>query len=776
MAKFTTQEFTEVTNISGNVIVFKNNNACSLIEASSINFHLLGAEEQDAKIYSYMAFLNSLNFPVQIFLTSKKVSLSSYITMLEEKIKAAADSFIKTNLSSYKEFIQHLTKDEVHLDKRIYIVVPFSPLEMGTTASARRAVGGQADSELLLFAKNSLESKAKLVISQLQRVGISGRVLGGKQILNLFYELFNQNSLPPDFEEKNKISPPDIIAPRYVEIDFKNIKVDNKFHRTFFVTDYPRYVSPGWLSTLINYKETMNISMFIYPIGEADILENLRRKIGELEATIETDEEDGRESDPKVTTALEDALRLQDELAKGLEKLFQFGLYITLSADTIEDLNEKTKQLTSLLASNLIIAKQATLQMEDGFKTTLPMGNDRLFITRNMDTTTLASIFPFASYELSQPNGVLYGINTLNSSLVVIDRFSFENANEVVFGKSGSGKSFLVKLEVLRQIMLGTEILIIDPEEEYKTLSRALGGEYISFSSSSPVKINPFALNPDDQSEGQLGAKILSLHSLLKIMVKIESPVEEALLDRAIILTYKQKGITSNPESYKNTPPILEDLYNNLLSAKETGAKDLGFRLEKFIKGGFAGLFNQQTNYNVKKKLTVFSLKELEESLRPLGMYVVLDFIWNRVKSDLKKRILVVDEAWYLVKNSDSAAFLQGIIKRARKYFLGVTTLTQDIEDFLSSDYGKTILSNSSIQILLKQSPTALNKIGEVFLLSEGEKQFLLSAQVGEGLLFAGQNHVTTQFTSSESEYKLVTSKPEDILKMREEKASNENG
>lgn len=569
--------------------------------------------------------------------------------------------------------------------------------------------------------------------------------------------------------KQGSVSLVDLIAPSSVEVDFRHIRVGDKFFRTFFVVDYPRQVSPNWLSILTDYKETMNTSIFIYPVESRDVLTNLRRKIAEMEATIQSDSEQGLQPDPKINAALEDAVALREELARGLERFFQFGLYITLVAENLEELDRKSKEITSLLASNLLVIKPATLQMEEGFKTTIPTGTDHLFITRNMDTTSVASTFPFTSYEISHPNGILYGINTLNNSLAVIDRFSFENANEVVFGKSGAGKSFLVKLEILRQMMFDAEILIIDPEDEYKALCHSLDGEYISFSKESEVKINPFSLLSEDMTEAQLGIKILSLHGLLKTMLGEMTPAQEAIMDRALVLTFKQKGITPDPSTYNNEPPILEDLYKTLLNMEEPEAKDLAFRLEKYVKGGFAGLFNAQTNYDVKNQLTVFSIKQLEDVLRPIAMHVILDFVWNRVRTKLKKRILVVDEAWYLMKHPDSASFLQGIAKRARKYFLGVTTLTQDVEDFLNNDYGKSILSSSSIQVLLKQNSSEVEVLGKALNLSEGEKQYLLTSQVGEGLLFAGQNHITAQFAASQFEYDIITSKPQDIVEQREQ-------
>ena len=560
----------------------------------------------------------------------------------------------------------------------------------------------------------------------------------------------------------------DIIAPSAVEVDFKHVRVGDRYYRTFFVVDYPRQVSPNWLSTIIDYKETMNIAMYTFPVESKDVLSNLRRKIGELQATIDSEYKQGLEPDPKVQAALEDAIALREELARGLERFFQFGLYVTIAADSPKELDEKCKQFTTTVASNMLVMKPATLQMEAAYKTTMPQGEDKLLITRNMDTSSVAMTFPFTSYEISQENGLLYGVNTINNSLVVIDRFSFENANEVVFGKSGSGKSFQVKLEILRQMMFETEILVIDPEDEYRDLCHSLDGEYITFSKTSEVKLNPFALNPDELSEAQLGIKILSIHGLLKAMLGESTPTQDAMMDRAIVQSYKQKGITPDPSTYKNEPPILEDLYKTLLNMEEQEAKDLAFRLEKYVKGGFSGLFNNQTNYDVRNQLTVFSIKQLEDALRPIAMHVILDFIWGRVRTKLKKRILVVDEAWYMMRHPDSAAFLQGLAKRARKYYLGVTTLTQDIEDFLNNDYGRAIVSNSSIQILLKQGSAEVEALAKAFNLSEGEKQFLLTAQVGEGLLFAGQNHITAQFIASQFEYNLITSKPQDIIEKDE--------
>ena len=565
------------------------------------------------------------------------------------------------------------------------------------------------------------------------------------------------------------VSVPDIIAPPAIEVDFDYLKIGNKFLRTLFIAGYPRFVTANWLSPLINFDHSLDIAMYIYPVEGKGVLDNLRRKIAEMEAEIQTDLERGRIINPSTQAKLEDARELQQQLVKGAERFFQFGLYVTISAESVEELNKVTKEVTSTLGSLLIIAKSATLQMEDGLKTTVPTCVDKLMITRNMDTTSLATTFPFTSSELTSNEGVLYGINEHNDSLIIFDRFSLENADSVIFAKSGAGKSYMVKLEALRSLMFGTEIITIDPEAEYKNLSEAVGGEYITFGFRSKAKINPFDLAPVYQEgENELGLKIMSLHSLFKVIMGQLNPSEEAILDRALVLTYKMKGITSDPTTQKNEPPLMEDLYKALIGMEEPQARSLADRIEKFVKGSFVGIFDQHSNIDITNPFTVFSLKDLEDTLRPIAMFIILDYIWTKIKKDMKKRILVVDEAWYLMKYPDSANFLYSIAKRARKYYLGVTTITQDVEDFLGSDFGKAIITNSSIQVLMKQSSAAIDKIAQVFYLSQGEKQLLLSADIGEGLFFVGPNHVAARVIASPEEHRLITTNPAELIKKSE--------
>ncbi len=579
-----------------------------------------------------------------------------------------------------------------------------------------------------------------------------------------------KDQVVPEAAEKklsstNQSSVQDILAPSVIEVDFDHLKINNRFVRTMFVAGYPRYVSANWLSPLINFEQSLDTSLFIYPVESKTILDDLRRKIAEMEAEISTDAERGRVIDPATQAKLEDALTMQEQLTKGIERFFQFGLYITLSADTIEKLNQTSKEIESTLASLLIIPKYATLQMEEGFKTTLPLALDFLNITRNMDTTSLATTFPFTSSELTANEGIMYGINENNGSLIIFDRFTLENYNSVIFAKAGAGKSFLVKLEILRSFMFDAEIVVIDPENEYETLCNAVGGENILFSFNSKSKINPFDLaQVREEGENELNQKILSLHSLFKVIMGNTTASEEALLDRALMATYQMKGITQDSATQTKEPPLMEDLYKTLIGMEDPLSRSLADRIEKFVKGSFSGIFDQHSNVDIKNKFTVFSLRDLEASLRPIAMFIILDFIWTKVRKELKKRILVVDEAWFMMRTPDSADFLNSIAKRARKYYLGLTTVTQDVEDFLKDDIGKSIITNSSIQVLMKQHPAAVEKVGSVFYLSEGEKQFLLSCEIGEGLFFAGNNHVAVKVVASPQEHQLITSKPQEIL------------
>ncbi|EKE12938.1 MAG: hypothetical protein ACD_13C00114G0005 [uncultured bacterium] len=574
--------------------------------------------------------------------------------------------------------------------------------------------------------------------------------------------------ISPSFSVMNqKMNLLDVISPQSVEVDFDYLKINDVYFRTIFVGGYPRFVAPGWLEPVVNIDTSLDISFYIYPVDGKSVLDDLRRKIAEMEAEMTTDIERGKIVDPFTQAKLEDAQALQEQLVKGIERFYEFGFYITIPANSPEELNQITKQVESQLGSLMIVSKHAILDMSEGFTATAPFGIDRLNITRNMDTTSVATTFPLTSTELSSDRGVLFGINSQNESFIIFDRFSLQNANMTIFATSGAGKSYFVKLEAIRSLMVGIETIVIDPESEYKTIAEAVGGEYISFSYNSTAKINPFDLSQiREEGENQLGLKILSLHSLMKVIMGAITPTQEALLDRALIITYKAKGITMDPDTQGKEPPLMEDLYKTLIGMEVPDALDLAARIEKFVKGSFVGIFDQQTNINITNPFTVFSVKDLQDALRPIAMFIILDYIWTRVKKDLKKRILIVDEAWHMMRYPDTAQFLWSVVKRARKYYLGLTTITQDVEDFLGQDIGKAIVTNSAMQVLLKQSPAAIDKIGEVFYLSQGEKRLLLAANVGEGIFFAGPHHAPIRIVASDNENKLITTKPQEVIKV----------
>lgn len=558
----------------------------------------------------------------------------------------------------------------------------------------------------------------------------------------------------------------DLIAPPSMEITGDHIRIGTRFARTIYVYGYPRQIFTGWLSPIINLDEVIDISLYIYPVESQVVLNNLRRKVGQLEATYEINAEKGKVRDPGVEAAIMDAEELRDKLQVGEERFFRFGLYCTMYADSLEELKETHRKIEGIFGQNLIYTKTASMQQEPAFNSTLPLAHDQLQVARNMDTGALSTSFPFTSAELSRNEGVLYGINRHNNGLVLFDRFSLENANMVVFAKSGAGKSFAVKLETLRSLMLGTEVIIIDPEDEYRTLCEAVGGTYLRLSLASQNRLNPFDLPhvlDSEDADNALRANIITLHGLLRLMMGGDqsplTPAMDADLDVALINTYAKAGITNDPLTHGATPPTMLDLYKTLSEMSGNGP-DLAQRLRQYTTGTFAGIFSEQSNVNLDNKFVVFNIRDLEDELRPVGMYIVLNYIWNKVKSDKRRRLLVVDEAWQLMKYEDSANFMFSIAKRARKYFLGVTTISQDVDDFLSSRMGRAVVSNSSLQLLLKQAPSSVDLIGETFKLTAEEKARLTTFPVGEGLFFAGLNHVIIRVLASQTEGQLITTNP----------------
>ncbi len=561
----------------------------------------------------------------------------------------------------------------------------------------------------------------------------------------------------------------DLIAPSSIDVQYNNIRVEGMYARTLIVYSYPRYLDTNWMSPLVNFDVTMDISQFIYPIESAKIMRVLTKKVTQMQSAMAINQEKGLIRDPALETAYEDAEQLRTEIQRGQEKFFQFAMYITIYSDKLKNIEKATKQMESVLGSKLILTKRADMRMEHGFNSTIPLCLDELEIYRNMNTGPLSTTFPFSSSDLTSNEGILYGLNRHNDSLIIFDRFSLPNANSVVFAISGAGKSYAVKLEILRYLMMGTDVIVIDPENEYEALAQTVGGSYLKVSLTSERRINPFDLpSPLKDEELQPGdllrANVITLMGLLKIMLGGMTPVEEGIMDKALNDVYALKGITMDMIDPSGKPvPTMEDLHSLLINME--GAKDLAQRLEKFTTGTYSGIFNKPTNVDMKSGLVIFSIRDLEDSLRPIAMYIILNYIWAKVRSELKRRMLVVDEAWTMMQHEDSAKFLFGLVKRARKYYLGIANITQDVEDFVKSSYGKPIVTNSAMQLLLKQSPASIEVLQKVFNLTDGEKYMLLNSGVGQGLFFAGLKHVAIQIIASYTEDKIITTNPEEILR-----------
>jgi len=560
----------------------------------------------------------------------------------------------------------------------------------------------------------------------------------------------------------------DLIAPSAIEVQSTHIRLNGKYVRTVFVISYPRYISVGWFAPIINLNYTLDISMFFYPMQPEIVLKQLKNKVGVLEQQIVADAEKGAPRDPLRETALRDIEKLRDDLTQGIEHFFQFALYVTIYADTEDKLEVLTGDIEAQFSSKLIFAKRVLYQAEQGFNSTIPLLKDEIQISSNMNSSPIASSFPFISADLTSDDGILFGINRHNNSLILFDRFSLQNANSVVFATSGAGKSYAVKLEVLRSLMVGTEVIIIDPEREYKHLSDAVGGTYVNISLAAESKINPFDLprsvGEEVKTEDIIRSAIIIIKGLIKLMVGDLTPEEDSLVDRALLETYAKKDITPSSDLDKIDPPVMKD-FQEILDGM-VGGESLARRIDKYTNGTFSGLFNAPTNVKMNNQLVIFSVRDLEDELRPLATYNIINYIWNVVRAELKKRVLVIDEAWWLLQHEDSAKFIFALVKRARKYYLGVTNITQDVNDFLTSTYGQAIINNSALQLLLKQSPAAIDLIQKTFLLTEGEKFLLLEGGVGEGIFFAGQKHAAIKVVASYTEDQLITSDPRQLLEI----------
>jgi conjugal transfer ATP-binding protein TraC len=577
--------------------------------------------------------------------------------------------------------------------------------------------------------------------------------------------------LPQQIYDSSSLELKDVIAPSAIKVTPKELNLGEKVVRSFFVISYPRYLAESWFAPIINLDKVFDISIFIEPIETAQVLRTFQKKVAEVQSQINAREAKGLVRNPMLDTAYQDLENLRDQLQQAQERLFDVGLYMTIYGDSDAELDKIESEIKSILEAKLVYVKPALFQQEQGFKTTIPLGTDDLKVYSKLNSSPLSSLFPFVSFDLTSDKGILYGINRHNSSLILFDRFSLENYNSITFAKSGSGKSYTTKLEILRTLMFDTDVIVMDPEKEYEYLAEAVGGRFFNISLNSEHHINPFELPLPGEGESfanVLRSNIINLVGLFRIMMGGLTPEEDAIIDRAITETYALKDITADADFSNNEPPLMSD-FELVLSGME-GGDSLAQRLTKYTRGTWAGFINRPSNIDINKKFVVFSLRDMEDELKPIAMYIVMHYIWNTIRKKLKKRLLVIDEAWWMMKSEDTASFLLSLAKRGRKYYLGLATITQDVDDFMKSPYGAPIITNSSIQILLKQSPSSMDKLQQTFNLTDEEKYLLLESDVGEGIFFAGLKHVAIKIIASYTEDQIITSDPSQILSIKKAK------
>lgn len=595
--------------------------------------------------------------------------------------------------------------------------------------------------------------------------------LFGKKTVSITDQNMVMPILPNEIYKAATLELQDIIAPSAMQITPKSLNLGDKIARTFFVISYPRYLSDNWFSPIINLDKIFDVSIFVHPIDTAEILRTFQKKVAEVQSQISIRESKGLVRDPMLDTANRDLEELRDNLMQAQEKMFDVSLYITVYADSENDLFKIENEIKSILEAKLVYLKPALFQQYEGFKSSIPIGSDVMAISQKLNTEPLSSLFPFVSFDLTEDKGILYGVNRHNSSLILLDRFSLPNYNSITFATSGAGKSYATKLEILRTLMFDTEVIVIDPEREYEYLAEAVGGRFFNISLSSDHHINPFDLpipTGEETGEDVLRANVINLVGLFRIMLGGLSPEEDSIIDHAITETYALKDITAESDFSNIEPPMLSD-FEIVLSGME-GSESLMQRLVKYTRGSWSSFLNQPSNVDINKKFIVFSVRDMEDDLKPVAMYIVTHYIWNAVRKNIRKRLLVVDEAWWMMKSEDTASFLFSIAKRGRKYWLGLATITQDVGDFMRSPYGVPIVTNSSIQLLLKQSPSTVDVLQKTFNLTDEEKYLLLEANIGEGIFFAGLKHVAIKTIASYTEDQIITSDPSQILAIKKAK------
>jgi len=772
-----TESLTDIKEIKNNIVFLKDGGLRKVMMTTGVNLDFKSEEEQNSIIISFQNLLNSLDFTIQFSIHSRRLAIKDYLDNMRKRINIEENPLIQGQLSEYIQFIERFVAENAVMEKQFFVTVPFNTFAAPTinigpkNKKIDQSTNDSIDATAIDFAKNieKLNFRVDQVLQGLRSLGLRAVILNDEELKELYINFYN-----PKETEKLPAPKNSPISSKKVEIKPNYIKINDKFVKTFFVLNYPRYLASGWLEPIINMPELMDIAIHIAPTDTNIALKNLARRSALLNASIAEKQKQDSVRDPLLETALMDTENLRDMLQQTREKLFSISLYGAIYADSLEELRKLEYKIISTFERSLITVKVPMFEQIKLWRSIAPIAQNLANITFAMNTSPASAFFPFISSDLTSDEGIMYGLNLHTNSLVIFDRFNLENHNSVIFARSGSGKSYAAKLELLRSIMLGTDVIIIDPENEYISLSEAVGGETFKISLTSQNNINPFDIPivPEGENESEvLQSHIASLTGLIRLMVGAITPAEEGILDRSINEAYASRDISPGRDFTGAEPPLLEDLENILLNMD--GGKDLAHRLYRFTKGSYAGFINRPTSVNIRNKVIVFSIRDLEEELRPVAMYIILNYTWNIIRSKLKRRILVVDEAWLMMKYPDSASFLFNLVRRARKYYLGITTITQDVEDFLNSPYGRPVITNSSLQFLLKQSPATIEIVAKAFNLTDVEKNYLLDVSTGQGLALVGQKHVAIQITASDFEHRIITTNPEEILAMK--KAANED-
>lgn len=760
-----TASVSDIKEIKNNIVFLKNNNIRKIIMVGGINLDLKSEEEHGSVINAFQHLLNSLDFNIQFNVHSRRLAIKEYLINMTNKMNSVENTLIKQQFAEYIQFIENFISENAVVEKKFFITVPIDIVSISNIGSNVIKLNKKenpvniSETELSQYIEK-LNFRTEQVLQGLRQIGLRAVVLNDIELQEVCTNFYN-----PKTTEKEPITENTPIISNRIEIKPDHLKVNDKFIKSFFVLNYARYLSASWLEPIINLPELMDVSIHISPTDTAIALKNLTKKVATLNAVMLDRAEKGLVRDPSLDTAIADTERLRDTLQQSREKLFSVGLYISVYTDSLKELKQLDYKIKNIFERSLVTIKSPLFEQIKLWKSVSPLSLDTIGIHSAMHTSPASAFFPFISSDLTSDEGIMYGLNLHNNTLVIFDRFELENHNSTIFAKSGSGKSYAAKLELLRSIMLGVDVLILDPENEYQTLVESVGGTVFKISLTSKDSINPFDIPvvPEGENESEvLQSHIASLTGLIKLMVGSVTSGEEGILDKAINETYASRDIIPGKDFNNIEPPLLEDLENILRNMD--GGKDLADRLYRFTQGSYAGFTNRKTNINTQNNVIVFSIRDLEEELRPIAMYIVLNYVWNVVRSKLKRRIMVVDEAWLMMKYPDSASFLFGLVRRARKYYLGITTITQDVEDFLSSPYGRPIITNSALQLLLKQSPATIDMVAKAFGLTDVEKNYLIDTSLGQGLMVVGQKHIAVQIASSPFEHQIITTNPEEIL------------